>query len=578
IALLLCLILLLCACAQTTTDTPSDTTKKPAEPVTLTIAGNDLSLYTVVYAQTPYIGEEKDGAYGTESDFYRLCAEHIAASVKAYTGVVLPVAQDTLTEVGAYELLVGPTNREQTDRYADMDIFDSCISVENGKLLLGGGHDGTSYTDGFKRMDCFTAAYHAWDIVEEQIISASQSGTKTLDLANGTETRRTNDFYAVACIGDSITEGAGSDMFYDNVAQQSYPAILGRLLWRDCLVFNFGHGCRYMRSDTDNPYMNSTQYAALLKAADRMDLALIMLGTNDALNDTSWDERDDALYLSCAQDLVSSLTEKNANMSVTVMNNPSFYNYPLSSMQHVRDLQNELVGILNKRGVDTYFFDMNTFTGENVGPYRYMDGLHPLSDGYLLMAQALAPVVEAIRGGTYTYTLPEYTGHIRKEWDDMHPEYTPSEGTVSLLGTPFSEQYPNFEYTEYPYRSGAVALAEQSAIEGHRVVDLRIPVETVKTGDTFTVGVRRADNNTSVEKIVLTASYTAGPGWVTFSNVNIDVPQGCYLTFGASNDTLPAKIALIDDPTYHYIRVRNSKLYTNALACEIYGIPLDAAD
>lgn len=77
----------------------------------------------------------------------------------------------------------------------------------------------------------------------------------------------------VACIGDSITEGAGADR------GMSYPSQLQELLGEAWQVGNFGVSGRTMLKNGDVPYWRES---ALQKAqAMNPDVVVIMLGTND---------------------------------------------------------------------------------------------------------------------------------------------------------------------------------------------------------------------------------------------------------------------------------------------------------
>lgn len=77
----------------------------------------------------------------------------------------------------------------------------------------------------------------------------------------------------VACIGDSITQGAGA------ARGKSYPAQLQELLDSSWQVGNFGVSGRTLLKKGDFPYWKETAYQ---KALDfKPDVVIIMLGTND---------------------------------------------------------------------------------------------------------------------------------------------------------------------------------------------------------------------------------------------------------------------------------------------------------
>lgn len=77
----------------------------------------------------------------------------------------------------------------------------------------------------------------------------------------------------VACIGDSITEGAGAD------EGKSYPVQLQGLLGDSWKVGNFGVSARTLLDKGDFPYMKEKAYRDAL--AFQPQVVIIMLGTND---------------------------------------------------------------------------------------------------------------------------------------------------------------------------------------------------------------------------------------------------------------------------------------------------------
>jgi len=80
----------------------------------------------------------------------------------------------------------------------------------------------------------------------------------------------------LACVGDSITAGAGTM----NRETQSYPAQLGRMLGEKWHVDNFGVGGATLLKHGDKPYWNLPAFTNAL--ASDPHVVVIMLGTNDS--------------------------------------------------------------------------------------------------------------------------------------------------------------------------------------------------------------------------------------------------------------------------------------------------------
>ncbi|KAH8094235.1 GDSL-like Lipase/Acylhydrolase [Aureococcus anophagefferens] len=93
----------------------------------------------------------------------------------------------------------------------------------------------------------------------------------------------------VACLGDSITKGGhGSDEDDDDHAD-SYPEFLGALLGDGYDVRNYGSSGKTAAdygTDESNPYREASNWDDALD--DGFDIAVVMLGTNDAKRD-NWD-------------------------------------------------------------------------------------------------------------------------------------------------------------------------------------------------------------------------------------------------------------------------------------------------
>lgn len=80
----------------------------------------------------------------------------------------------------------------------------------------------------------------------------------------------------VACIGNSITYGAG----IKNPFQNSYPGLLSQMLGEGYNVRNFGVSARTMLKKGDYPYMNEQRFRDVQNF--QPDIVTIKLGTNDS--------------------------------------------------------------------------------------------------------------------------------------------------------------------------------------------------------------------------------------------------------------------------------------------------------
>ncbi|MGJ8643315.1 MAG: GDSL-type esterase/lipase family protein [Luteolibacter sp.] len=86
----------------------------------------------------------------------------------------------------------------------------------------------------------------------------------------------------VACVGDSITEGAGAPK------GESYPSQLQRMLGDSWEVLNFGVGGRTLMKTGDRPYWDEDAYKEALRS--KADVVIVMLGTNDS-RPANWEHK-----------------------------------------------------------------------------------------------------------------------------------------------------------------------------------------------------------------------------------------------------------------------------------------------
>lgn len=97
-----------------------------------------------------------------------------------------------------------------------------------------------------------------------------------LVLALSVRAQETADVIKVACVGNSITYGAG----IENRDRDSYPSVLGQMLGRGYEVRNFGFSARTMLIKGDRPYMKEQMFRDAL--GYNPDIVVVKLGTNDS--------------------------------------------------------------------------------------------------------------------------------------------------------------------------------------------------------------------------------------------------------------------------------------------------------
>ena len=84
-----------------------------------------------------------------------------------------------------------------------------------------------------------------------------------------------SDTIRIACVGDSITYGAG----IKDRKNMNYPVQLGKMLGQKYEVKNFGNSGSTMLKKGDKPFWKQREYKAALDF--NPNIVVIKLGTND---------------------------------------------------------------------------------------------------------------------------------------------------------------------------------------------------------------------------------------------------------------------------------------------------------
>lgn len=419
----------------------------------------------------PYLlGENK------ESDFDHESALRLQALIEKEFGYTLPVVKDTdAPQVSRYEILVGKTNREASlrllgtatpiDTTDDMKLdqyyigFNTTVEALSSQYLICGG--------------CYGATWHAIDELEEYFstVKAAPIGDQdddapvatAVDIADLGNVTSAYDFYAVACLGDSITRGsqgfpdANSYGTKDGFAQKiagaatatyleqflSYPAVLQRLIWKDYLIINYGQGYSSIYDyqvdvfeETAGPfYYNDYKKFRIncLTESNRedfeFDVILYMLGTNDAgrtigsfKGAANWGGHIKQTMYEEVKLVLEQILEGSPNAKFVFMNAPhrcdghaddkgatTAQKTSMANDAAMRELQKEIATRLKRDdGYDVYHYDMGRYTAENLSATgecgtTYEDELAAHQDYYNILTDT----------GTPDTTHPNFRGYAK---------------------------------------------------------------------------------------------------------------------------------------------------------------------
>lgn len=221
------------------------------------------------------------------------------------------------------------------------------------------------------------------------------------------QTASKSDSLRIACIGDSITQGARvSDPSVD-----SYPAELQKLFENKPVnVQNFGvGGATMIKYGTPNVWQVLDEIQAFLP-----DVVIIMVGTNDTVGPPrgNWEHIDDfksdyKSYISELKALPSSpeiflLSPTDMNLDTEGLSAERLKNLK-SRRPRLWDLRYQIERIADDQDVN--FLDMTTTFENKPWLFTEEDGVHPNASGYEKLAneiyKAIKETVESQISGTF---------------------------------------------------------------------------------------------------------------------------------------------------------------------------------
>ena len=187
----------------------------------------------------------------------------------------------------------------------------------------------------------------------------------------------------VACVGDSITFGAG----VRNHLVNAWPGQLQKMLGKHYKVANFGHSGATLLKDGDLPYWRTPEYKH--STAFKGKIVIIMLGTNDT---KAWNWKHHAHFVADLTALVKHYQSLTSGVKVWLCLPPPIFKHSY--------------GITEKNLVDGVIPDIKTVAAnlqlpvinifKAIGHNKALlqrDGVHPNIKGQHFMAQVIAKVI-----------------------------------------------------------------------------------------------------------------------------------------------------------------------------------------
>ena len=225
---------------------------------------------------------------------------------------------------------------------------------------------------------------HGWGIREDFLYKSEMQNELTSWLRSFKAPRK--DAVRVACIGNSITFGAG----IKNRSRDSYPSVLARMLGDNYWVKNFGVSARTMLNKGDHPYMNEPAYKNAL--AFNPNIVVIKLGTNDSKS-FNWKYRAD--FMKDAQTMIDAFKGLPSQPKIYLC-------YPSKAYltgDGINDdiISKEIIPMIKKLAKKNDLSVIDLHTAMDGMPELFPDRIHPNEKGAQVMAKAVYQSISALK-------------------------------------------------------------------------------------------------------------------------------------------------------------------------------------
>ncbi len=225
---------------------------------------------------------------------------------------------------------------------------------------------------------------HGWGIREDFLYKSEMQNELTSWLRSFKAPRK--DAVRVACIGNSITFGAG----IRNRSRDSYPSVLARMLGDSYWVKNFGVSARTMLNKGDHPYMNEPAYKNAL--AFNPNIVVIKLGTNDSKS-FNWKYKAD--FMKDAQTMIDAFKGLPSQPKIYLC-------YPSKAYltgDGINDdiISKEIIPMIKKLAKKNNLSVIDLHTAMDGMPELFPDRIHPNEKGAQVMAKAVYQSISTLK-------------------------------------------------------------------------------------------------------------------------------------------------------------------------------------
>jgi acyl-CoA thioesterase I len=182
----------------------------------------------------------------------------------------------------------------------------------------------------------------------------------------------------IACVGDSITEGA----WIANEAADGYPSVLEKMLGNHYKVLNAGRGWATVSKMGDVPYWSRNEFHNVF--AFRPDIIVIKLGTNDS-KPRNWNAE---TFPKDLQALIDTFMSIPSHPEIILC-------YPAKSYARYSDIRDsvitsEIIPAIDKIAKVNHLPVVDLHTALSNHSELYADSIHPREGGARIIATEIA--------------------------------------------------------------------------------------------------------------------------------------------------------------------------------------------
>jgi lysophospholipase L1-like esterase/fibronectin type 3 domain-containing protein len=332
----------------------------------------------------------------------------------------------------------------------------------------------------------------------------------------------------VACIGNSITAGAGTA----DPTSQSYPSQLRTSLGSGYEVGNFGHSGATMLKNADTPYWNQAEYPA--SKSSNPNIVVIKLGTNDS---KSWNwgpygSQYAADYRSMI-DAYRALPSK-PKIFICLPSKAFSTQYAIDENVLANNIRPAIVQVAKDKGVSI----IDIYDATKNASANFPDGIHPDATGAGLIAAKVKSLI------TYTAPAISRSGDVLTAVASNAYQWYFNGDTIPKVNGGRNQSYTATQSGVY---SVGVKL---SSANQDRVMSVELNVTVGNpTPPATPTGLTAAAGNTQI-----TLSWTAASGATSYNIKRATTSGGPYTNIATGITTTSyTNTGLTNGTTYYYV-------------------------